>query len=397
MTDTLPEHVERRRGKLVFFLLSGGVGLVLLIVGWYQMFEFLESTTFCGEICHKEMKPQYLTYEVSPHAETDCQGCHVGHGGGNFVKSKLNGVLELVALITNTYERPIRAPFDHLLPSTDTCQQCHWSEEFSGDVLRTYPSYLPDEQNTEQIETMIFRVGTGDQEIASDIHWHIATEVWYLPVDDERREIAWVGIWDEEVGYYEYINPEFKGYSLEELEEKLGQEKRKMDCMDCHNRIGHEIRSPEELIDMALYQGKIDKSLPFIKFLGLQALDPPNPGLEQAFDKIEAIKDFYKDYYPQTYYGNEEAIDRAIEELKEIARLTTFPDMEVTWETYIDDSVCGRPESQLPVPAGCFRCHGKLVAYGWLAETHGEQTINDDCNLCHYSISTNGQEELTTK
>ena len=84
-------------------------------------------------------------------------------------------------------------------------------------------------------------------------------------------------------------------------------------------------------------------------------------------DKAAAIKNAQK-------FLSKGQIDKAIAELREIARLTTFPDMKVTWETYIDNS------SHLASP-GCLRCHGKLVA------TSGElkgKTIDADCNSCHY-------------
>ena len=46
-----------------------------------------------------------------------------------------------------------------------------------------------------------------------------------------------------------------------------------------------------------------------------------------------------------------------------------------------------RPEQELHEPAGCFRCHGTLVAEGWLAETHGQQVCIDGCdNVCHYNL-----------
>jgi hypothetical protein len=151
-----------------------------------------------------------------------------------------------------------------------------------------------------------------------------------------------------------------------------------MDCIDCHNRATHIFRSPEDLIDASLAQGKIDKTLPFIKREGLNALDPPNASLDDAFAKLGAIKEFYQDSYPEVYQQKAQEIDVAIEGLKEIARLTTFPDMKVTWETYADNS--GHQEW-----TGCFRCHGSLV------ETTGDRAgkvIDARCSLCHYTLDS---------
>jgi hypothetical protein len=135
----------------------------------------------------------------------------------------------------------------------------------------------------------------------------------------------------------------------------INKEKRLMDCMDCHTRVTHIFQSPEDLIDVAFIQGKIDKTLPYIKKEGLKALDPPNASLTEAVDKVEAIRGCYAANYPQVYVNRGRAVEAAIKELKEIAGLTTLPDMNVSWKTYIDD--IGHLQSP-----GCFRCHGKLVA-----------------------------------
>jgi len=149
--------------------------------------------------------------------------------------------------------------------------------------------------------------------------------------------------------------------------------------MDCHTRVTHIFRSPEELIDEAFIQGKMDSSIPFIKREGLKALDPANPSLAQAVARVEAIREFYAASYPDIYVSHGRLIEAAIEELKEIARLTTFPDMKVDWNTYIDN--IGHQKSP-----GCFRCHGKLVAI--TGDTKG-QVLSASCEKCHYSAASN--------
>jgi len=333
--------------------------------------EFTDSTAFCGRLCHQVMYPEYTTYQASPHSRVRCTECHVGPGANYLVKSKLSGIPLIITTITGTYDRPIPTPVKNLRPARETCEQCHRPERFAGDLVRVHTSYSTDEMNTEKVDTRVLRVGGGEAEVARDIHWHIVAKVWYLATDDKRQEIGWVGVEKSSGELTEYLDPQ---RAADITPERIKNEKRLMDCMDCHNRATHIFRSPNELIDMALAQGKIDKSLPFIKWLGLNALDPPNPSLAQAITKIEAIKEFYRTAYPQIYEEKEQAIDEAIKELKEITRLTTFPDMNVDWKTYIDN--IAHQESP-----GCFRCHGKLVA------TTGDQNgkvINAGCNLCHY-------------
>jgi len=365
------EHRKRRREKLLFLMFAGAIGIMLLVFGGYQLMEFTDSTAFCGRLCHDVMYPEYTTYQASPHSRVLCSECHVGSGADYLVRSKLSGIPMIFATIFGTYERPTPTPVENLRPARETCEQCHRPEKFAGDLVRVHTSYLADEENTKQVDTRVLRVGGGEAEVARDIHWHIAARVWYLAMDEKRQEIGWVGVEDSNGELTEYIDPE---KAADVTPQRIEDEKRLMDCMDCHNRATHIFRSPEELIDMALAQGKIDSSLPFIKWLGLNALDPPNPSLAQAITKVETIKEFYRTSYPQIYEGKEPAITEAIKELKEIARLTTFPDMKVSWKTYPDN--ISHQESP-----GCFRCHGKLEA------TTGDQkgqVIDVGCNSCHY-------------
>jgi len=154
----------------------------------------------------------------------------------------------------------------------------------------------------------------------------------------------------------------------------IEKEKRLMDCIDCHNRATHIFLSPEQLIDSAMVEGRIDRSLPFIKKQGARALYPAASNLDEADRKIEEIGNYYKNSYPQVYAEKSPSINKAIEELKNIARLTTFPDMKVSWDSY--ENNLGHQTS-----LGCLRCHGKLV------DSKSEQTgktIDVSCDLCHY-------------
>ena len=45
-----------------------------------------------------------------------------------------------------------------------------------------------------------------------------------------------------------------------------------MDCVDCHNRPSHIYRDAEHEMDLALVEGRIDRSLPFVKREGLRIL-----------------------------------------------------------------------------------------------------------------------------
>ncbi len=363
---------RRSREKLIFLMTAGATGIILLVMGGYQLIEFTDSTAFCGRLCHDVMYPEYTTHQASPHSRVSCSECHVGSGADYLVRSKVSGTPMLFHTIAGTYHRPIPTPVENLRPARETCEQCHRPARFAGDIVRVHTTYESDETNTENVDTRALRVGGGELEVARDIHWHIAARVWYMPLDRERQDIAWVGVEDTGGQLTEYIDPQKQAELTAGL---IDVERRLMDCMDCHNRATHIFNSPEDLVDAALTQGKIDRVLPYIKREALEALEPPSQSLAEANARAEDIKEFYRTNYTTIYNEKVTAIEQAVAEVKEIARLTTFPHMKVSWETYIDNS--GHLESP-----GCFRCHGKLVE---LVDNKAEgEVINADCDLCHY-------------
>jgi nitrate/TMAO reductase-like tetraheme cytochrome c subunit len=361
-------------GKLIFLIFGGALSLALLIVGGFQLITFSDSVAFCGVLCHKVMKPEYTAYQNSPHSRVLCVDCHVGPGTSYFVRSKITGIPLVWATLTGNFNRPIPTPVTSLRPARETCEQCHRPERFAGDLVQTNVTYATDEANTETTDTRVFRVGGGQAGEANGIHWHITASVYYLPLDEKRQDIAWVGVDNGSGQLTEYISPD---EASEVTQDRINQEKRLMDCIDCHNRATHIFRSPGELVDDAMTQGLIDTGLPYIKREIVSVLDPPNPSLEEADSRVEGLSEFYRTNYPQVYAEKQDAIDQAISQAKHIAELTTFPYMMVTWNTY--QSNIGHINSP-----GCFRCHGKLVA------ENGPQsgsTIDSNCTLCHYEIN----------
>jgi hypothetical protein len=351
-------------------MFGGAASIILLVIGAYQLMEFTDSTDFCGRLCHKVMSPEFSAYQASPHSRVACVQCHVGYGGNALIRSKISGIPQVWAVLTNSYERPISTPVKNLRPARETCEQCHRPERFAGDLVRTHTTFAPDEANTERTDTRIMRVGGGEGGAARDIHWHIAANVYYLPLDILRQQIAWVGVQNSDGTLTGYIDP---ALADQVTPERLAGGQRLMDCVDCHNRATHIFQSPEELIDQAMVQGLIDPTLPYIKREGMQALVPANPSLEEAYAKVDAIARFYQTNYPRVDDEKRPAIEQALEELKNVASLTTFPWMNVTWDTYLNN--LGHMESP-----GCLRCHGKLVP----EENPQDAPIDVNCETCHY-------------
>lgn len=364
--------IDIHRKRLLFLFFCGVLGVALLVIGGYEIYEFTESNEFCGELCHDVMYPEYTVYQASPHSRVNCTECHVGEGAQYLVKSKIRGLPQMFNTALGSYPQPIESPVENLRPAREICERCHRPERFTGDIIQVRHHYMQDEQNTERVDRRVFKVGGGESGRAEDIHWHISANVWYMPMDEKRQEIGWVGV-ETDAGLKQFVDPNIAG---ELTAEEIKAEQRLMDCVDCHNRATHIFRSPEELIDLALARGAIDKTLPYIKRKGMEALGTVNPSLEAALEKVNSIRDFYAEAYPDVHSEKRAEIEAAITELEEVARLTTFPDMNVSWQTHNDN------KGHLQSP-GCFRCHGELVA------TSGPEkgtAIDATCEICHYLL-----------
>ena len=165
---------RRHKEKLLFLMFAGATGIVLLVMGGYQLVEFTDSTAFCGQLCHEVMYPEYTAYQSSPHSRVTCAECHVGSGADYLVRSKISGIPLIISTLTGSYDRPIETPVRNLRPARETCEECHRPERFSGDIVRVHTTYASDEANTTKTDTRILRVGGGEDEVAKDIHWHTA-------------------------------------------------------------------------------------------------------------------------------------------------------------------------------------------------------------------------------
>ena len=82
---------ESTRKALIGVISLGTISAVVLAAATYKSVEVMDSTAFCGTVCHTVMQPEYTAHQRSPHAKVRCAECHIGPGAGWFVKSKLSG------------------------------------------------------------------------------------------------------------------------------------------------------------------------------------------------------------------------------------------------------------------------------------------------------------------
>ena len=97
-----PHH----RKMFTIILAVGCLFAILLTFVGYNAYLFTDSNTFCGKLCHSVMKPEYTAYLNGPHARVRCVDCHVGAGVSWYVKSKVSGVPQVLAIWFHTYSKP---------------------------------------------------------------------------------------------------------------------------------------------------------------------------------------------------------------------------------------------------------------------------------------------------
>src|ERR1051325_1389008 len=369
---------RRRRAFLTFLGLSF-LFIFMSAFGSYRAYEYTESVAFCGQTCHSVMKPEFVAFHASPHARLRCVDCHVGSGAEGFARSKVTGAYQLYSLAFNKYDRPIKTPVHNMRPANDTCAQCHWPEKFYGDQLKVFNHFAADERNTLRQTRMLIKVGGGSPATGqvAGIHWHmnLANEITYISTDNQRQVIPWIRVRDSQGNVTEYRTKD-----TQLTAEQIAQApKRRMDCIDCHNRPAHIYLPPDVAVDQSLAAGKMDASLPYLKRQAVEVLSRPYSTNDEALQSIaSALEGFYRANYADLSAQRGDAIKGAVGETKRIYQTYFFPEMKTDWRAHPNN--IGHLYSQ-----GCFRCHD-----GEHTSPTGK-TIKNDCNICHTMLEQNVQ------
>src|SRR5262245_46967185 len=358
------------RRALLLILLVTLVNLLILTVSMAQGREYMESNAFCGETCHSVMHPEARAFRESPHSGSQCVACHVGPGARGFLKAKLQGVHQLKAVAAKSYPRPIQADPDKLVPSDQSCVRCHNPQRFRGDALRVFTTYNTDQTNTPAVSVLLVHLGGTDPAgTPSGIHgFHAGGRVSYLEIDG-IDEIPRVKASLRNGTTEEYVLSESKA-TREQIEKGKW---RVLDCSDCHNRIGHDFPTAEEGVDRALAQGRISRSLPYIRARAVEALasfSGPEAGAPSEGRMGEALAAAYKKSGQDPPAADRDETKAAIAEMQRIAENSLFPELNVGWGTY--PRHMGHADGK-----GCFRCHDEMHA------TASGKAIRQDCELCH--------------
>ena len=173
---------------------------------------------------------------------------------------------------------------------------------------RTY--FLSDQKNTRKTINLLLRMGRAEvtTERPPKMHWHSSTteEIVYVATDQKRTVIPWIRVkrLDGKERVYRSTDAEMTDAELNKTD------KRKMDCVDCHNRPGHPYRPPDVIVNTLLAFQRVDPALPEVKSVAVKALDAEYGSREEARQRIESsVREFYRTRYT-ALAGKKEGGDR---------------------------------------------------------------------------------------
>ena len=198
---------------------------------------------------------------------------------------------------------------------------------------------------------LVVKVGGRQSGRSHGIHWHVDPDHTLRYRSDEKRQT----MYEVEMVAKDGTRRTWTSPAAETPEGQKATEWRTMDCVDCHNRPTHIYRSPEQELDAALSDRRVDRSLPFIRREGLAALRATYPSEPLAREGIaRAVADFYAKGYPQVATQQAQAVAAAGKALGDIWAWNVFPAMNITWGTYSNHIGHTKDMSN---EIGCFRCH----------------------------------------
>ncbi len=371
------------RGLIALVVVVGGIG-TLVAIGSLKAMEWTETEGFCSK-CHT-MAPEEKAYKLSVHRDVACAECHVKPGFSGLVEAKLNGAKQTLEVLLGTFPKPIPAPDHSKLPDPkDTCMKCHSLGDIAGDGNPTKvivrPRYRENKANTKETVAVVVRPPElGSKNDPPGAHWHVKQEVEFTSPDEQSREIDWVGVKYKDGRTKQFIaRPEINVSSdvrsdINRL--KSNETTRRMNCIDCHNRVGHELPSPDQAVDESIASGKISQSLPYIKREGINRLTRRYDSTEEADRAIAGLRGMYAAKYPLVARTRRHQVDEAVRELQLIYGLVATPNMKTVASTYPNN--LGHQTSR-----GCFRCHDgnhyQVAAGGRVLK----KTIPWECTTCH--------------
>jgi hypothetical protein len=346
----------------------GLVALGVLGAGGIVAWEYSNSDAFCANMCHSVHPEETRAHNESAHARVNCVECHMGRLSTlHLLALKPTHAKELWGMIVG-YERPLTS--STLRPSRDHCESCHWPSAVHRDSLALKKRYATDEESSETIYRLMLHTGVGvaREKEAKGIHWHIENDVTFISTDPQRRTIPWVQVKKPDGTIVTYTDATSK-IPPEELKKHTA---RRMECFDCHNAVGHPFANPEDEVDYAIAEGRIDRALPSAKARAVALIEKSSKLIGFEKDLAPQIDKLIAASVPPGEQDDERKAQekKFAAEMKKILLGSSFSHEGLSWKSFPNHAA----HKDFP---GCFRCHdGKHL------NEQGE-SIRLQCTLCH--------------
>jgi nitrate/TMAO reductase-like tetraheme cytochrome c subunit len=364
---------DRKPGWRRFFVFLAVISILNVLVAsqmTMRAVHVMESKQFCAS-CHV-MTPVARAHARGPHAGILCVDCHVGEGATGFIKAKLAGTRQLYQVMTDTVHMPLATAIEsgRMIPSDKTCETCHWTRKPADARLTLIRRYAEDEANTPTSTLLTMKIGGERMGGIHGAHNSEGVEIEFVARDPQRQDIPLVVYRNKKTGVERtYVKAGEDAAALSALP------RIRMQCFDCHNRVGHEYLPPDRAVDEALMLGRIPVSLPFVKLASMKVLTAEYASSAAAAEAIPAaLTAYYEREQPQVASAKAAEIREAGAVLADIYAQNVFPELRMTWGLY--KSNIGHQTS-----LGCLRCHA-----GEHSTAAGEQ-ITKNCFRCHFPAS----------
>jgi len=345
----------------------GLIGVAALTAAGIAGWEYSNSNAFCTNTCHSVHPEEPIAHAASAHARVNCVECHMGRLSTlELMLIKPTHVGELWGMIAG-YERPVHSKT--MRPARDSCEACHWPEARHSDTVRTKIRFGDDPKSLETKTTLVMHTGVGEVREANTrgIHWHITRPITYIATDDAKQKIPWIQATTLEGKTVTWDDP--TSGAPPQAMERL--QKRTMDCIDCHNAVGHPFPNPAGLVDDAIRDGRISRSLPAVKERAVALIEKTKTVGGTEAERSTQFDQAIAASAPKNAKPEAQKAEKAYaDEMKRILMLTSFKEGKLTWHTFPNNP----GHNDFP---GCFRCHdGKHLDENGMA-------IRLQCTLCH--------------
>ena len=366
------------RRRIIFVAIITLANIGVFAFAGQKAIEHMDSPQFCGTACHTPMQPEWEAWNRSPHSNVACVECHIGPGAKGLIKAKLNGIHQLVGVVTGQYSRPVTVGLQHQLPvAIDTCQKCHSPQRWKPDYVKIFAHYELDKANTPKFNSMLMRLRGYNRltQKYEGIHAHQNPDklIKFEYFDAQRAKVGKITVVTKGQVTAEYVPPGAP-------QAAVGV--RTMDCMDCHNRPTHFFDgTPKNAVDRAMFLGALDHTVPYMAEVSVGLLSRAQVPRDQADAYFKtAIAAEYQAKHPEVK-PEQAALDKAAATLSTIYLRNIFPDMKVSWNQYRTN--IGHKVEGVDKP-GCFRCHdNEHVAT--LADGK-KKKLAQDCDSCHSGL-----------